>query len=350
MALLGPRSLRRGVIENSSASPPTWTDINSRRRPWETSSIFFRSVSSSSTASSRSSSGIAGSKSIAVTAEKMTLGRRLDELFPTSDFSPLARRIRQVRVLGNQAFFDPRTEESLFPFPNEQRLSKRFAEMQQKCVLTRLDRGPANEELYCLTINDMTTEMTIERLLEESNSLLAYQSRHDHLTEVHSRGYVLELLATELAKCRRYDSNLTIMLLDVDHFKAINDRHGHLCGDEVLVRLATRLRESVRETDRVGRYGGEEFIVLMPETAAHAGRVTAERCRRHIAESHSTGPDVTVSIGVAESHEPHDADTLLLRADFALYRAKNKGRNRVEADDPATVNDTFETQRSGTGA
>jgi diguanylate cyclase (GGDEF)-like protein len=135
-------------------------------------------------------------------------------------------------------------------------------------------------------------------------------------------------------------------MFDVDHFKQVNDRHGHPVGDQVIVAVARRLAAATRKTDLLGRYGGEEFVILLPDTAHDGARILAERIRAGLADrpiDTDAGPlPVTASIGLAQ-WEPDDTEpgTLLARADEALYRAKQSGRNRVvhysDASDQARV-------------
>jgi diguanylate cyclase (GGDEF)-like protein len=148
-------------------------------------------------------------------------------------------------------------------------------------------------------------------------------------------------LYEELARCRRERTPLTCLMIDVDHFKAVNDRFGHLAGDEVLRQLAQCVSGEVRGSDISARYGGEEFIVLLPGTPIAAGFVLAERIRAVVAAEPVELPDgthlpVTVSIGVAEQSPAPDerdlkgvAERLVALADLALYEAKAAGRNAV---------------------
>jgi diguanylate cyclase (GGDEF)-like protein len=161
----------------------------------------------------------------------------------------------------------------------------------------------------------------------------------DVLTGLHNRRYLQSRLREELARCRREPSALTCLMIDVDHFKRINDRHGHLAGDEVLRQVARRVERAVRGSDVAARYGGEEFVILLPGTDPEAGGQLAERIRRTVADetfaiTSSAEPlRITVSIGVAEHRAGDDLDvageTLLARADVALYEAKAGGRNSV---------------------
>jgi diguanylate cyclase (GGDEF)-like protein len=151
--------------------------------------------------------------------------------------------------------------------------------------------------------------------------------------------------ATELSRARAYRPSASVAIIDIDHFKAVNDTHGHLAGDRVLRAIADRFKAQLREGDLIGRFGGEEFAVLLPHTAAtEAGRV-AERLRGRIADEPvavgdgrdaSVLVDITVSVGVAELTEAgQDLDELLAAADAALYQAKDAGRNRICVMAPA---------------
>jgi diguanylate cyclase (GGDEF)-like protein len=150
---------------------------------------------------------------------------------------------------------------------------------------------------------------------------------------------------TEVSRARHYRPSASVAIIDIDHFKVVNDTHGHLAGDRVLRAIADRFKAQLREGDLIGRFGGEEFAILLPRTAAaEAGRV-AERLRRHIAgEPVAVGGDrgegilvdVTVSVGVAELADAgQDLDDLLAAADAALYQAKDAGRNRICVTSPA---------------
>jgi diguanylate cyclase (GGDEF)-like protein/PAS domain S-box-containing protein len=158
----------------------------------------------------------------------------------------------------------------------------------------------------------------------------------DGLTGVWNRRQGTELLAADLA-ARRPGQALSLLMLDIDHFKAINDTFGHQAGDHVLIEIASRLRRSLRGNDMVARWGGEEFIVLVRDCALpDAGRL-AENIRAAIAEV-PFGPmgRITVSIGAAEARDNEDLQSWLSRADQALYRAKRAGRNEVVADTEST--------------
>lgn len=157
----------------------------------------------------------------------------------------------------------------------------------------------------------------------------------DGLTATFNKRYLLETLAREVARCRRHRRPIALALLDVDHFKPINDTHGHLAGDDVLRSLAERLRGVLREDDILARFGGEEFAILMVELDTSAALTAAERCRQAVEQTPiptSAGPiPVTVSLGVAAPPVGSlgTAEELLKFADDRLYEAKRDGRNRV---------------------
>jgi two-component system cell cycle response regulator len=166
----------------------------------------------------------------------------------------------------------------------------------------------------------------------------------DVLTGWHNRRYLQLRLTEELARARRERSHVVCLMLDVDHFKRINDSWGHIAGDAVLRELANRIESQVRASDVAARYGGEEFVVLLPDTDSAAAECLAERIRRAIAMAAFDLPggesvSVTVSIGIAAVCPEADAadlktvgDGLLARADVALYRAKSAGRDQIAID------------------
>jgi diguanylate cyclase (GGDEF)-like protein len=156
----------------------------------------------------------------------------------------------------------------------------------------------------------------------------------DGLTGAHNKRYFLEFLEREIARCARYRRPLSLLMLDIDHFKQINDQHGHLTGDFVLRELSRRLLVRVRREELLARYGGEEFAAVLPETDLNGGRIFAEQVRRLVADSpfeyEGDRFNVTISVGLTTVEgEDIDPMTFIKRADDNLYRAKRDGRNRV---------------------
>jgi diguanylate cyclase (GGDEF)-like protein/PAS domain S-box-containing protein len=171
---------------------------------------------------------------------------------------------------------------------------------------------------------------TANRALRTANAELQRVAVTDRLTGIRNRASFEEAVASEIARAVRYGTPVSLLLLDVDHFKAINDTHGHLIGDRVLIELTRRLGHHLREVDILARWGGEEFVILMPHCGAREAVHTAEKLRDLVAEH--AFPEVgvvTVSIGVAEYRPGERDDAWIKRADDALYAAKSGGRNRV---------------------
>lgn len=174
-----------------------------------------------------------------------------------------------------------------------------------------------------------------KRELAEALERIQFLATRDALTGLVNRGHLNELLARELERHRRCGTRLSVVLLDLDHFKLVNDQHGHGCGDEVLRCFAQRATAGVRACDVLARWGGEEFLLLMPETGQDAALVGAERLRARLAAQPVTYQGievpVTLSAGVAEIRGAESIEALIERADQALYAAKAGGRNRVAA-------------------
>lgn len=172
----------------------------------------------------------------------------------------------------------------------------------------------------------------------ESEDYLRELSRQDALTGLSNRRAFIESLDAELLRGERYRHDTALLMIDIDHFKSVNDRWGHPVGDEVLTAFADSCRRLSRRVDVVGRLGGEEFAILMPHTDADQAVLLAERLRNTVADTPIPVGDggatvhITVSIGVAVATDGHDGSGLLRRADRALYAAKRAGRDRTELD------------------
>lgn len=191
-----------------------------------------------------------------------------------------------------------------------------------------------------------------QRILDLQDQLIAageqllYRATHDSLTGIVNRGVIMDTLRQERARQAREGGSFGLILADLDHFKYVNDTYGHLAGDEVLREAARRMTASIRPYDSVGRYGGEEFLIVVPSSDAKGTLGLAERIRRAIEAqpvlANSIPISVTASLGVTASvsSSPLDAQEILRLADAALYRAKELGRNRCElakAPEPAAT-------------
>lgn len=175
-----------------------------------------------------------------------------------------------------------------------------------------------------------------QRELEQALRHTEHLAMHDELTGIYNRRYLEQRLSGEAQRAQRYDATLSIALLDLDHFKEVNDALGHAAGDTVLIAFARLAGGVLRESDCLGRWGGEEFIILMPETDHAAACIACERLCAAQREQRFAGLPrglaVTVSAGVATYRAGESANVLLQRADTALYRAKVGGRDRVEGE------------------
>ena len=186
--------------------------------------------------------------------------------------------------------------------------------------------------------------LDLQQQLMEAREALRVQATHDALTSLLNRGRVLEILLSEIARSERESRPLSVLMVDLDHFKRINDTHGHQAGDVVLREASRRMIAATRQYDSAGRYGGEEFLIVLPGCGARDGLAQAERIREAFAcEPFTAGVEpltVTCSIGVTsrEVCTAGDSERLIHEADDALYAAKHRGRNRVAeftADEPS---------------
>lgn len=168
--------------------------------------------------------------------------------------------------------------------------------------------------------------------LEDANNTISRLAATDELTGLYNRRYFNEQLQNSLSAARRHDHPLSLVLIDLDHFKQVNDSFGHGGGDQVLQKFSQLLQEMVRSEDTLARWGGEEFILLLPHTELEQATVLAERIRTALSQlCCSEAPAViTASFGVASLQPDEDGSSLIKRTDEALYRAKQHGRNRVE--------------------
>lgn len=185
--------------------------------------------------------------------------------------------------------------------------------------------------------------LELEDKLVEAREEMRFKATHDPLTQLWNHGLILEFLDRELSRARREGNSVTLLLCDLDHFKKVNDKYGHLVGDEVLRETGRRLLAAVRAYDAVGRYGGEEFLVLLPNCDKNCGQDRAEQIRLIVSGrpvlTAQGSVSFTLSVGALASSDwgQFNGEQLLKEVDAALYRAKAAGRNRVIFAQPGLV-------------
>lgn len=210
------------------------------------------------------------------------------------------------------------------------------------CVMDHIPRRFDRRELESLAdfAAIVQDEILIKRATQANRELISQVEKLrirafvDPLTSVWNRGGIFDVLKREVERARRSNQNLSLCMLDLDHFKRINDNFGHLVGDDVLKEMCLRVTGAVRPYDALGRYGGEEFLLVFPETNLEQAQAQAERVRQAVGNrpfqlTKETSETITISIGVAEFREDEEIDSAVDRADKALYQAKKEGRNKV---------------------
>lgn len=196
--------------------------------------------------------------------------------------------------------------------------------------ISNLDMSLAITAYYHTQVNELQESI---RSMQTEHLDLLHKANTDSLTRLHTREVIKTQLAKDLLKLYDHTGSLYLIMADLDFFKNVNDEYGHLTGDYVLKDVAKRLRQSLRDIDMVGRYGGEEFIILLKNKTLEQAQLIAERIRNHIGSSpinaNGQAINITMSQGLARGQVGDDADDLIERADRALYEAKRSGRNCV---------------------
>jgi diguanylate cyclase (GGDEF)-like protein/PAS domain S-box-containing protein len=183
--------------------------------------------------------------------------------------------------------------------------------------------------LICIMV-DITTKNLLEEQLRKANDILREQAIRDGLTGLYNHKKSLEMLEAEIKRAKRYNNVLSVLMLDIDYFKKVNDQYGHQTGDDVLVIVSEIIQGNIRETDIAGRYGGEEFLIIFPHTNFEEAFNTAKRINKALKEHEfKEGFKLTISGGLSE-WQGENAAQLIHKADKLLYKAKNGGRDRIE--------------------
>ncbi len=259
--------------------------------------------------------------------------RSLFELFPDIPQNWLRRKIQSVLLLNSRTFSTWEQRPYLLRFDSYRPFTGEAEYMYQDFSIIPLSSVDGSIEHVCIILYDVTDIAERELTLRQLNQHLQHLSEVDGLTSLCNRRFWEEQMRKEFLRCGRSGHQSSLVMLDIDHFKKVNDNYGHQAGDEVIRTLARILREEGRETDTPGRYGGEEFGVILPDTAEAPALNFTERVRRRIEQTPVVweGQTIhfTISLGVAQiaPHQGHP-EQWLIEADQALYHAKSHGRNR----------------------
>jgi len=255
-------------------------------------------------------------------------------LFPEVDRQWFSRKVESVAALGTPAFTVWEQRPYLVRFKSYQPITGQEEFMYQNTTLLPLRSPDSKINHICLVIYDVTDVATNRHQLQNANAQLQKLSSTDRLTGLYNRGHWEEALRAAYARHQRYGTMSSLVMFDIDHFKRINDTYGHPAGDKVLEQIAELIREHVRDSDVAGRYGGEEFAVVLSDTDKAGARMFAERLRKAVEEMDVIYGDkvirLTISLGVADLSKPSITHADLISwADQALYTSKKSGRNRV---------------------
>ncbi|WP_226507140.1 sensor domain-containing diguanylate cyclase [Pseudomonas sp. MWU16-30317] len=265
---------------------------------------------------------------------KDAVDRSFFELFPEVDREWFSKKADNVATLGTPSFTIWEQRPYLVHFDNYQPITGQEAFMYQNTTLLPLRSTNNKVEHLCLVIYDVTDVATNRRQLLSVNDQLQKLSSTDRLTNLYNRGHWEEMLKLEFARHLRYGHNAALIMFDIDHFKRVNDTYGHPGGDKVIQCVADIVRDHIRDVDVCGRYGGEEFAILLPDTDKAGALILAERLRQAIEEVNVVHEGrvirFTISLGVADlAPSANDHKALIEWADQALYTSKKAGRNQV---------------------
>lgn len=258
----------------------------------------------------------------------------LFELFPDIPVDWFKHKVDSVFQLKTRVFSIWEQRDYLFKFKNYRPITGTADFMYQNISIIPLTSTNGNVNHICIIVYDVTDIATNSKALELANDKLKHLSRTDKLTGLNNRGYWQECQEREFSRFQRYNTPCSLIIFDIDHFKQVNDTYGHQAGDEVIRVCSATLLICARDVDICGRYGGEEFVVLLDSTNIEGAKVFAERVRKRIesltVEHHNDRINFTISLGVCElSKQIESSQEWIQKADDALYESKENGRNRT---------------------
>jgi len=264
---------------------------------------------------------------------KFVMDKNLFDVFPEISADWFKRKVEAVLLLKNRGFSTWEQHPYLFKFKNYRPITGNAEFMYQNITFTPLMSADGEIDHVCIAIYDVTDIAINKSGMLVANKQLESLSRTDQLTQLNNRGYWEECLASEFLRVKRTQQPCSLLIFDIDHFKKVNDTYGHQAGDEV-IRITSKItRETIRTTDIAGRYGGEEFVVILIDTPAENAKILAERLRMLMQSCpvvhEGTKIDYTISLGIAEfTSDLPDYQAWIERSDQALYSAKETGRNK----------------------
>lgn len=261
--------------------------------------------------------------------------RTLFELFPELPKDWFTRKLDSVKLLKNRTFTTWEQRPYIFKFKNYRPITGTSPFMYQNMTVLPLQGTTGKVEHFALIIYDVTDEATNKQESKRAREQLVAYSRMDALTQLYNRGYWQESAQAEFQRYQRSNRPSVLVMLDIDHFKEVNDTYGHNAGDQVIRHLSALIKRTVRTTDLAGRYGGEEFAILLLDTDLAQAGYFAERLRKLVEKSELKLSDnqtlkYTISIGISQlSGAFASFDAWVKDANDALYRSKQAGRNQT---------------------
>lgn len=261
------------------------------------------------------------------------IGKNIFSVFKDVPEDWFRRKVESVFLLNCRSFTTWKQRPYLFKFKNNRPITGPTDFMYQNITLLPLTSVDGSVQHVGIIVYDVTDSAVNSVELEKANSTLQAVSRIDHLTQIYNRGYWEQRLEEEFLRSLRTEQPCSLIMFDIDHFKNINDEYGHQAGDEIIRITADQIHRKIRATDIPGRYGGEEFGIILIDTTADAAKVMAERLRKAIGslviEYEEEEITFTISLGVSQIQpEMASYQQWLEITDQALYQAKHDGRNK----------------------
>lgn len=269
-------------------------------------------------------------------SSEQALNKNLFDTFPELPRKWLEKKIKSVFMIKGFSFVSWEQRPYLFKFPHNRPITGGVEFMYQDLVLMPIKDKSGSVEKVCIALHDATDTGYYQSELARVNEELEKLSRVDGLTKLANRHHWELRLSEEFSRVKRYGGTLSLILFDLDKFKNINDNYGHMAGDEILRVVSRKVQESLRESDVAGRYGGEEFGIVLPNTDLMGAMTVGEKMRKLVEETKVVfeGADISFAIsgGVVELDDSSARyEDLISRADEALYYSKENGRNQFNA-------------------